>query len=166
MLDQRTLQLRVSEAVLLGIVEPDALRVGADGTYDGAVAMDWSVRAASMQAWELAVLRVGSIAVVLVGPPGAGKSTWLAANRRPSAVYFDATMTWPPTREQAIRIAREAGRVVELVVFKTPLEVCLQRNATRPVGRRVPESQVIRQWHELRDKPPRPREGVTLHAVE
>ncbi len=145
------------------IVSPDLLRTAPDGTYDGRESIAAEIRAESVGLWRR-ICADGrcSRAVLLVGPPGSGKSTWLAANERPGVAYYDATLTWPQTREQLTRIAKDAGLAVELVVFETPLAVCLERNASRPTGRRVPEDQVLRQWQELRDSPPRAHDWLRI----
>lgn len=55
------------------------------------------------------------------------------------AVVVDATNRTPHERELACEAALRFGRRAIAVVFLTPLEVCLDRNARRPKWRRVPE---------------------------
>jgi predicted kinase len=81
--------------------------------------------------------------VVLVGVPGAGKTTWLAgqaAECADSMVYFDATLTRRADRAPLIAAARRADRPVDAVWFDTPVAVCRARNAARSLERRVPDA--------------------------
>lgn len=47
-------------------------------------------------------------------------------------VIIDGMLLNPKTRKRFIKIAREFGAEVEIHVMDTPLEMCLERNATRP----------------------------------
>jgi predicted kinase len=126
-------------------------------------------------------IAAGSL-VLLVGPAGAGKSTWAAARFRPSEIVssdglrevvsddpadqdanadafrllhaivrarlsrsrttvVDATNLTDGARRPLLALAARFGRPVVAVVFRTPLDVCLARNAAR-AGRSVPEEVV------------------------
>lgn len=108
------------------------------------------VRSACMAAWAR-VCRSATRAVLLCGPPGAGKSTWLEQHQEPGVAYYDGTCTWPATRAQLARIAAQEGVGVVVVVFTADLPTCLARNAQRTGARRVDEGQIARQWHEMRE---------------
>ncbi|MGZ3140466.1 AAA family ATPase [Lentzea chajnantorensis] len=125
---------------------------------------------------------------VLIGAPGAGKSTWTAAQsaglgavlslddaraeisgdagdqsvtrhavklvtdramgellaRRVATI--DATGAVASDRQHWLTLAQSWGGVPTAWVFRTPLEVCLARNARRSPNRRVPDDVVIRMW--------------------
>lgn len=126
--------------------------------------------------------------IILIGPPGAGKSTWLQrfsgeivstddirrkefgvqfdpevepevwrqaylqvakALAAGKDVGFDATNTTRAARKPLIRLGKEAGAVIEAVVFPQKLDVLLKRNAARPPGKRVPDEVVIARYREL-----------------
>jgi predicted kinase len=55
-------------------------------------------------------------------------------------VVVDNTSTVPGHRAELLATARAHGAPVRAVVMRTPLEVCLRRNAAR--GRRVPEDRI------------------------
>lgn len=99
-------------------------------------------------------------AVLLVGPPGSGKSTWLEENKEADTVYFDATNTQTKKRAQLILTAEKAGKPISAVVFKTPVEVCEERNSQRPPGRRVPDFVVQQMATRLDEEPPTEEEGL------
>lgn len=71
---------------------------------------------------------------LMVGPQGAGKSTWARARRaaEPEAVIFDAILVQRSERGPLIATARRFGVPAIAVWFTTPLEVCLARNVSRP----------------------------------
>ena len=78
---------------------------------------------------------------VLVGPQGAGKSTWARDLVRGDAraIVFDAILVKKSEREPIIRAAK-AHRISRIAVwFRTPLDMCLARNAARPQDEVVPE---------------------------
>ncbi len=66
-------------------------------------------------------------------------------------VVVDSTNRTPEEREKAALSAVRWGRPAFLVVFLTPLEVCLERNARRRKPRRVPEDWVI-ETHRMIEK--------------
>jgi len=90
--------------------------------------------------------------VLLVGLPGSGKTTWLAAQAESGAVYLDATNLRRTYRTKLVKLAHKAGKPTEAVVFSTPLAVCAERNALRPVDRRIPDEAMERlagQWEPI-----------------
>ena len=105
-------------------------------------------------------------AIILVGPQGAGKSTWVQRNcadthvrlnldmlktRHRESVLLHACLAvgqpfvvdnTNPTRAARARylaLARAAGYAVRAVVFDIALEDALRRNEQREAGRRIPE---------------------------
>lgn len=126
--------------------------------------------------------------IILIGPPGAGKSTWIRCfpgeivstddiRRKEFGVQydpevepdvwrraylqiakalaagkdvgFDATNTTRAARQPLIRLGKEAGAVIEAIVFPQKLDVLLKRNAARSPGKRVPDEVVIARYREL-----------------
>ena len=78
----------------------------------------------------------------LAGAPGAGKSTWLRTHGVEGVLYLDAMLARRSSRREVCRMAAEAGREIDCIVFDTALEMCMTRNAARPADRVVPESYV------------------------
>src|SRR5262245_43842718 len=72
---------------------------------------------------------------ILVGAQGAGKSTWARrlVSGDDSAIVFDAVLPKKSEREPIIRAASASGIGTRIAVwFRTPLDMCLARNAARP----------------------------------
>ena len=142
----------------VAIVSPDAHLINEEGKYE------WSPTRVQ-KAWDMAraelrmVLYYAERLVLMVGVPGAGKSTWLAAHGEEGAVYFDATLTTDKARAEFVTLARSMGKPVEVVWLDTPLAVCLARNAARTPDRRVPEETVRGMADKLARFPPHVREG-------
>ena len=78
---------------------------------------------------------------VLVGAQGSGKSTWAAqaAREQPQAIIFDAILVTHRERCPILAAAQALGLKTTAVWFKTPLAICLARNASRPPDEIVPE---------------------------
>jgi len=57
-------------------------------------------------------------------------------------VVADVTACRADDRAEWIAIARNADATTRIVVFTTPVEVCVARNARRPKGRRVPDERM------------------------
>ena len=75
--------------------------------------------------------------------------------------YVDATNLVVEQREPFLEQARELDAAIEAISFDVPLDVCLERNRSRP--RRVPED-VGRAMAEALD-PPTPQEGFSKITV-
>lgn len=106
-----------------------------------------------------------TVVYVLVGPQGAGKSTWTksVAPTLPDSIFFDAILVRKIERQPILEAARSRSVKVVAVWFKTPLEVCLSRNASRPADEVVP-AQAVRNVHAAVE-PPSIAEGFT-HVIE
>jgi hypothetical protein len=91
---------------------------------------------------------------VLIGPQGAGKSTWASARHRsePDAICFDAILVKRSERRPILTAARARAVGAIAVWFRTPLEVCLARNAARPEDEVVAE-RAIRNVHAAVEPP-------------
>ncbi|MCO5356465.1 ATP-binding protein [Acidovorax kalamii] len=77
---------------------------------------------------------------LLVGPQGAGKSTWV--KNRPlaeGAVYFDAILVKRSERAEILSRIKPFGAQVIAVWLQTSLLACLERNAARPADEAVNE---------------------------
>jgi len=73
---------------------------------------------------------------VLIGAQASGKTTWARAKAAedPHAVVFDAILVKKSERLPILTSARAAGVPVVAVWLKTPLEVCVMRNAARSIN--------------------------------
>jgi predicted kinase len=98
---------------------------------------------------------------MLIGIPGAGKSTYAKSEDSAKVIIFDGIFINPQERARAISIAKAAGLPIQAIWFTTTLEQCLKRNAMRSDDRKVPEA-TLRAMHEaLSQNPPRVEEGYT-----
>ena len=81
---------------------------------------------------------------LLVGAQGAGKSAWARSKTAtdPTAILFDAILVKRVEREPILAAARSRSVGVVAVWFKTPLPVCLARNAVRAADEVVPEQAI------------------------
>jgi len=96
---------------------------------------------------------------VLVGAQGSGKSTWAAqaALEQPQAIIFDAILVTHRERCPILAAAQARGLKTIAVWFKTPLAICLARNASRPPDEIVPETGIRNVFAGI--EPPSLREG-------
>ena len=81
---------------------------------------------------------------VLIGSQGSGKSTWAKslAKRLPTAIIFDAILVKHRERSPILAAAEAKGLRAVAVWFRTPLELCLARNAARPPDEVVAEQAI------------------------
>ncbi len=91
---------------------------------------------------------------VLIGPQGAGKTTWGRACPADldGAILFDAILVKRVERAPILAAAAAHGVAVVAVWFRTPVDVCIARNAARPPDQVVPE-QAIRNVHAAIEPP-------------
>jgi len=107
---------------------------------------------------------------VLVGPQGAGKSTWAADRHRsePDAIFFDAILVKRSERGPILAAARAHSAGAIAVWLRTPLDICIARNSARPEDEVVAE-RAIRNVHAAVE-PPSLEEGferiIEVHASE
>ena len=97
--------------------------------------------------------------VLLVGIPGAGKSTWCKLHDRRDRVIYDACNLTPDRRSEVItaigsQVLMTHG--IHMIHIDTPLALCLQRNAARQTP--VPEDLVL--WMSDIMIPPTPAERM------
>lgn len=151
------------------VICPDDLLIDyATGTYA------WSADAA-YAAWLRSAARFTSALadadmdrlVLVVGLPGAGKTTWIAANpQAPNVLVLDAAaMCRRAERKWFIQQALNAGWLVEAIMLDVPFDVCVARNAARPDGRRVPDDNMQRWRRALQGAPPALDEGFVSITV-
>ncbi len=107
---------------------------------------------------------------VLVGPQGAGKSTWARSRAAADAdaIFFDAILVKRSEREPILAAARAHSVGAVAVWFRTPLDVCIARNASRPEDELVPEQAIRNVFAAV--EPPSTAEGfehvIEIHAEE
>jgi len=89
----------------------------------------------------LRIARPQSRLYLLVGAQGSGKSTWArrAIVDDPDAIVFDAILVKRTERAPLLLRARRYGVPAVAVWCRTPLAVCLERNAVRPPDEVVDE---------------------------
>jgi predicted kinase len=103
--------------------------------------------------------------VLLMGPPAAGKSTWLTEHEDETVLYVDATFDLPWKRAPWIEKATAHGIPVEVVWFRTDIEVCVERNSHRSSDRAVPEDVLRAMGDKIASSPPSESEGFSLVEV-
>jgi len=130
------------------VVTPERNRAAWEKSYK---ALDEALRSASPS----------TKVYVLIGPQGAGKSTWARyiAPSLSSPIFFDAILVKTTERRPILAAAKSHSVESVAVWFKTPLEVCLSRNASRPADEVVPV-QSVRNVHAAIE-PPTIAEGFT-----
>jgi len=111
----------------------------------------------------LAKGEVESIAM-MIGPPGAGKSTYVENNRKSGVLYFDSVAARRSARKALLNIAQTYGVPVDAIVMGTNGDTCLKRNEARDEKRRVPDSAVLSAIELMDQEPPIPEEG--FRAIE
>ena len=73
---------------------------------------------------------------VVIGAQASGKTTWARtkAAEDPNAVLFDAILVRKSERLPILTSSRAAGLPVIAIWLKTPLDVCVARNAARSIN--------------------------------
>lgn len=91
---------------------------------------------------------------VMVGPQGAGKSTWVGKHvaALSNAIIFDAILVKRSERKPILDAAKARDVQVVAVWLKTSLEVCIARNSKRPSDEVVSE-RAIRNVHAAIEPP-------------
>lgn len=151
---------------MLAAISPEALREQGPGRTQADVGEAWAEAHRQLRA-ALARDTVTTV-VVMIGVPGAGKSTWIKMQPHdPRIVVFDAVFADRKRRAAMARRIRRAGKAAVAVWVQTPIDECLRRNALRPEWRRVPEPFIRRVAGQLQAAPPTTTEGwdKVLHIV-
>ena len=99
--------------------------------------------------------------VLVVGLPGAGKSTWAAANDRRDRVIYDACNLTPDRRARVIIAAGSMTHTIHMIHIETPLDLCMRRNRDRPFG--VPPDLLA--WMARTLIPPTPEEADRITVI-
>ena len=104
-------------------------------------------------------MRPSTKAYLLVGPQGAGKSTWARSRsaEHSTDIYFDAILVKRSERARVLAIVRPYGIDAIAVWFQTSLETCSARNAQRPDDEIVAEQAILNVFVAL--EPPSVEEG-------
>lgn len=147
------------------IICPDALLPeGPDRWTRATVAEAWAQCRRDLRA-ALEDPAVEAVAI-MIGIPGAGKSTWAQAHDREGLVIFDACWSHRGRRAAVARQIRSASKRAIAVWIRTPLDLCRDRNDGRPPWRRVPDAALSRAYLALRECPPVMAEGWSRVLVQ
>ncbi|RYX97157.1 MAG: hypothetical protein EOO28_05270 [Comamonadaceae bacterium] len=99
---------------------------------------------------------------LLIGAQGSGKSTWVRTQGCPErSVYFDAILVKRSERAEVLKRIRPFGVPAIAVWMKTPLSVCIERNASRAADELVNEQALRNVYAAL--EPPSIGEG--FHSI-
>jgi predicted kinase len=141
------------------IIEPD-LHVYEGHKYAWSAERRRAAWAASVRLFQqtLEQQRVEQV-ILMVGIPGAGKSTYARAVDRDDVVVLDSTFVEPERRWQIMQIARQFAVPVMAVWMDTEWDICVKRNAERGEDRRVPIEVMQEMYQSLFDERPREEEG-------
>jgi hypothetical protein len=104
---------------------------------------------------------LGTKVYVMIGSQGAGKSTWVLKNSMTlaEAIVFDAILVKRSERKPIIDAAKAHGVQLVAVWLKTPLELCIARNAKRPSDEIVSERAILNVYAAI--EPPSLEEGFS-----
>ncbi len=99
-----------------------------------------------------------TVAYIVFGVQGAGKSTWISQHKpEQSSIYFDAALPAKKHRIRVLSIARKYSAHVVAVWIKTSLEQAMTQNKQRKDDEIVPEQAVHSVFEQL--EAPEPSEG-------
>ncbi|MBH05195.1 MAG: hypothetical protein CMJ20_02620 [Phycisphaeraceae bacterium] len=110
---------------------------------------------AALRAETRAAVEKSRSVVLIMGLPGAGKSTHAAAIDAPGLLVIDTCAPTPAHREPLIRAARRAKIPIDCVFIDTPIRVC---EARRP---KIPQAEL----YTIKAKLARPRKSEGFRAV-
>lgn len=144
------------------VLRPDDLLPKGDGRWTReTVAEAFAACARALRDEVLPDPAVRSV-LVLIGLPGAGKSTWVDSQAEdPTRVVYDVVNADRVRRSALARRIVAAGKDAIAVVVDTPIARCLARQLERPIWRRVPDGVIRRYAITLRREPPELAEGWT-----
>lgn len=119
----------------------------------------WSPEAAS-NAWSECYSQVYNLLknnykklIILIGIPGAGKSTYLSSNKlEDNVVYFDSTLVSRKFRKPLVKVAFNCSKPIEAIFIDTPINICKDRNSLRTEDRKVPDI-AFDKWSKLLKRP-------------
>lgn len=143
---------------MLTTISPEALQVQGPDRAASDVGEAWA-QAHRMLREALSAPSVAEV-IVMVGTPGAGKSTWVKAQPHdPAKVAFDAVFADRARRVAIAKRIHAAGKRAVAVWVVTPLAECRARNNERPAWRKVPDPFLHRCATQLSLAPPTTLEG-------
>jgi len=128
------------------IISPDEYRYDDKGKYDGSpegLYKGWAESFEHLGEFLRSEIHrtAGRKAIILMGVPGAGKTTWLKDNmhRFPDvSVCIDATHTTEKDRCAPLHFLKAFNFEVIAVWVYASIQTCLKRNAPRTPDRKVP----------------------------
>lgn len=145
------------------IISPDNYLVTPEGEYV------WTKERVT-RAWLLAMedlhreLQSGKYLTLalVVGLPGAGKSTWLKENAQDGVLYFDAVLTRRRLRTPLRKAAQEYSIPCDCIWVNSDVETCRRRNDLRQGDRRVSDEVFEDMLKYLLNSPPKMDEGYRI----
>ena len=137
------------------IICPDDLLINEEGKYEWTLERATDAHRKCHDAWQRELfMRRPERAILLIGAPGAGKSTWAKGLGDENVVVFDATLNLPYKRRPLVQMAHKERIDVHFVLFLTPLHICLERNSGRREDRKIPEAIIKDMDRKIRMSPP------------